>query len=260
MDIDTPDFHEYIARFTQKTEAVSMALINEYKQKYSIIDTLYSAGPTAPYLVNLTNMRYPFMCNSIENILGIPASDFETKGVELLFNNIHPDDLKIMQAGIIPSFMALRKTMSLEDTKRLRYTYNYRFNHSTKGFINIMEQVIPLELDDQGAALLMFGIISDMSAYMQDKSMVATVSKLNKKDEYKTILHKDFLQDKPNILTKREMDIVRLLAKGMTSRDIAEKLFISETTVSKHRQNMLSKTGKKNTQELVFLLLEQGWL
>jgi len=52
-------------------------------------------------------------------------------------------------------------------------------------------------------------------------------------------------------LTDREIEIIRMIEKEMTTKDIAEKLFISERTVETHRKNILHKT---NTQTVVGLL------
>ncbi len=52
-------------------------------------------------------------------------------------------------------------------------------------------------------------------------------------------------------LTDREIEIIRMIEKDMTTRDIAEILFISERTVETHRKNILHKT---NTQTVVGLL------
>lgn len=260
MDSERPTYIEYISQFHKKTETVSLEVINEYKKKYNIIDTIYTSGPTAPYLVDLTNLSYPYMCVSVENIFGIQAVEFMNKGVKLLYENMHEDDLKIMHENVIPSFKKIRNKQTFENIAKLRYTYSYRLKHPAKGFVSILEQVIPLEVDENGIAVLMFGIISDITAYKPDHTMAATVSVLNKANEYRTIFYEDYKSRKPNILTKREMDILRLLAKGFSSLDIGKKLFISNTTVDKHRRNMLVKTKKKNTMELVFLMLNQGWL
>ena len=52
-------------------------------------------------------------------------------------------------------------------------------------------------------------------------------------------------------LTKRELEVLQNLAKGLTSNEIAEALFISPRTVEFHRSNILSKTQTKNTAELI---------
>ncbi|MGW8122637.1 response regulator [Roseivirga echinicomitans] len=52
-------------------------------------------------------------------------------------------------------------------------------------------------------------------------------------------------------LGNREVEIIKLLAEGFTSSQIAEKLFISENTVKTHRKNILKKTDLHNTSELI---------
>ena len=52
-------------------------------------------------------------------------------------------------------------------------------------------------------------------------------------------------------LTKREVEIVRLIDKGLTNREIANKLFISEQTVTTHRKSILRKAGAHNVSSLL---------
>ncbi len=52
-------------------------------------------------------------------------------------------------------------------------------------------------------------------------------------------------------LTKREEEILDLVAKGLTSNEIANRLFISPRTVETHRAHLMEKLGVKNTAALV---------
>ena len=65
---------------------------------------------------------------------------------------------------------------------------------------------------------------------------------------------------KPGQLTRREKEILHLLAEGLTTSEMAEKLFTSKRTVESHRQSLLEKTGALNTPALVKYAMEQGWL
>lgn len=51
-------------------------------------------------------------------------------------------------------------------------------------------------------------------------------------------------------LTSREVEVLKLVCKGFDSKQIGEKLFISQNTVRKHRQNILIKTNCHNVQSL----------
>ena len=54
-----------------------------------------------------------------------------------------------------------------------------------------------------------------------------------------------------NNVTERELEVLKLLAQELTSKQIAEKLFISERTVETHRKNLMRKTGASNAIGLV---------
>lgn len=61
-------------------------------------------------------------------------------------------------------------------------------------------------------------------------------------------------------LTKREKEILGLIAEGMTSQKIADTLHISPRTVETHRANLLQKLDIKNTAGLVRFAIENGYL
>lgn len=55
----------------------------------------------------------------------------------------------------------------------------------------------------------------------------------------------------PNELTKREFEILGLVAEGKTNKELAEMLFISVKTIETHKTHILEKLGLKNTSELI---------
>jgi len=64
----------------------------------------------------------------------------------------------------------------------------------------------------------------------------------------------------PSPLSRREQEVLQLVANGLTTQQIADQLFTSRRTVETHRQNILEKTGAKNTAALVRYAIAQGFL
>ncbi|MHA3788636.1 response regulator [Flavobacterium hauense] len=64
-------------------------------------------------------------------------------------------------------------------------------------------------------------------------------------------------QDVP--LSKREMEIVKLIGEGKTSQDIADILFIGKTTVDTHRKNILKKLSLQGKSELLRYSMEKKY-
>lgn len=67
-------------------------------------------------------------------------------------------------------------------------------------------------------------------------------------DFFTKAVTKDNKSTNPDLqFTRREMDVLKLLCDGLSNKEIADKLFISERTVVGHKSNLLSKTNTKST-------------
>lgn len=61
-------------------------------------------------------------------------------------------------------------------------------------------------------------------------------------------------------ISKRELEVLKLVAEGLTNSEIAEKLFNSKRTIESHRRNLIEKTGTKNSAELIKYAISRGIL
>lgn len=64
--------------------------------------------------------------------------------------------------------------------------------------------------------------------------------------------------DAPISITTREKEILELLCQQKTAQEIADKLYITRRTVEGHKNNLLSKTGMKNTAGLIVYAIKEG--
>lgn len=64
--------------------------------------------------------------------------------------------------------------------------------------------------------------------------------------------------DMPPDLSKREIDVLKLIVQEYTTQEIADKLFISHNTVESHRKNLISKLNVRNSAGLVKYAIENG--
>ena len=63
-----------------------------------------------------------------------------------------------------------------------------------------------------------------------------------------------------NVFSNREFEIIKLIGSGLSSEQVAEKLFVSPNTINTHRRNILQKTGKTHISDLIYELTERGVL
>ncbi|WP_374444057.1 response regulator [Epilithonimonas sp.] len=80
----------------------------------------------------------------------------------------------------------------------------------------------------------------------------------NKKYYYSEQINFQEIDLKKNILSPREKEIVAAIAKGFSSTEIANKLFISINTVETHRKNIFFKLGISNTAQLISTAIKLG--
>lgn len=64
----------------------------------------------------------------------------------------------------------------------------------------------------------------------------------------------------PVSLSRREIEVLKLVANGLTNKEIAEKLFISPLTVDSHRKNLIAKLEARNTASLIKIALDYGYI
>jgi len=63
----------------------------------------------------------------------------------------------------------------------------------------------------------------------------------------------------PIVLSEREIEVITLIAEGLTNVEISEKLFLSKHTVNTHRKNIMAKLGVKNTAGIVMFAIKQNY-
>lgn len=66
--------------------------------------------------------------------------------------------------------------------------------------------------------------------------------------------------NQPVSLSRREIEVLKLVASGLTNKEIAEKLFISPLTADSHRKNLIAKLDVRNTASLIKVALEDGYI
>ncbi|RZK15022.1 MAG: response regulator transcription factor [Hymenobacter sp.] len=113
-----------------------------------------------------------------------------------------------------------------------------------------------LKSADKGEILIAIQTVANGKQFLCSDLGLAMLHKVLAKEEHSEPVE----YKKPGQLTRRETEILRLLAEGLTTSEMAEKLFTSKRTIETHRQNILEKTQTKNTAALIKLAMTQGLL
>ena len=111
-----------------------------------------------------------------------------------------------------------------------------------------------------------FGYLFKDCTYDQLIEAIHTVNQGKKylSDKITEVLIKDYLnkdeeiQDKSPELSERESEILKLIAEGKSTREIADLLFVSVKTVGTHKQHILEKLKLKSTADLIKYAIKKG--
>lgn len=226
-------------------------IVSTHIKKLKELDTFLLPSQSFFILTNTINNSYEFISNNFEKTLGLSIDQMMEEGVSYWFDHHHPKDLKIW-LNILNELMAF--TMSevpVEDRKKLSYTWNLRIKNSKGVYVNLHKHQTPIAFDKSGKPIV--GISHNtITSENIELPIIASIKMLNDQDEYETIFYKNYSQNLlTDSLSNREKDVLRLLSLNLTSKEIAEKLFISPHTVDGHRRKIIKKTGLKSTGEII---------
>lgn len=106
-------------------------------------------------------------------------------------------------------------------------------------------------------------VVSDGGSYLHPKVTHNLVKEYRRlaKENASSIADKGIEYRKPlHLLTKRECQVLQLLADGKSNRAVAETLYISEKTVKNHVSNILQKMNVNDRTQAVISAIRKGWV
>jgi DNA-binding CsgD family transcriptional regulator len=259
----TPDsFFDYLRvardyRDYDTTEALSM--IHFYNNRNSVF---HGAMPVV-YLIDYTVGRYVFISHTIEHISGYSSGYVLDGGPELFRNVCWPKDFDIVNKNVFPgNLQALMK--SPDGSRNFVFSHNFRLRKKTGEMASIFQHQSVLQSTPEGYPLVSIGFMFDITSLRYEKKIVHTIEECaDQTDLYhkKLLLRKYYFPEEPDgLLSKREVEVLKWICDGLSSKQIADKMFLSIHTVNNHRKHMLEKTNCRNAAELLHYAIVNGYL
>ncbi len=128
--------------------------------------------------------------------------------------------------------------------------------------------VLALSMHDRGSFVKQMVQAGAIGYILKDADQVELLKAIEMAMDGKTYIHPQLItsliQPEPNPtdvpLSARELEVIRLIADQLTTKEIAERLHLSTHTIETHRKNILLKLGLRNVAGLIKLASEKGWL
>ena len=217
---------------------------------------IFQVGEYYYLIFNPPEMNIEFASKEMKKILGYSPKEFT---LELLMGIIHPDDLPFF-INFEATVTQFWKNLPPEKVMKYKSRYDYRVRKKDGSYIRVLQQIVTIQSDDEGAVLRTFVVHTDITHLKESNRMVLSFIGLEGEPSFVDVQPVKKMVPYREILSKREKEILQLLAKNHKTREIAELLCISPNTVNTHRKNMLRKTGAGSTVHLISMGLEKGWL
>lgn len=199
---------------------------------------------------------HPFLSPKLTDVLGldVPPERWSPDWT-FLHSHIHPDDLPVfldIQDRLLYDFIV---SLPREEQKDYKHIFEFRAIGKNGEVVRVISQHQILDFGAQDQPVLLGAI--DLSP---DQSSDAGVRFTLMNFKTGEIVPFAVRESPEGGLTKREIEILSLIDRGMYSKEISERLSISVHTVNRHRQNILEKTNADNSREAINYARKMGFL
>lgn len=236
------------------------SVIDDFKLK----DAIASRFASTTFLLDYSTKKYLYVEESCFNVLGYKAKWFLDSGLEEFITRWHPCDYHLFNTKVFHDNISFLSTIPFGEYNSYVFSYNYRFRNPNDQYCTILQRFyyVPGNNCTQPAGVI--GVAFDISHYKTDSSIVHTIEKVTSTEHglinelvFKKI-HPVYDDEKHQRISKREIEILKCMALGLSSKQIADKLSISVNTINNHRRNMLRKMEFKSCAEVINHAVKHG--
>ncbi|WP_461639709.1 response regulator transcription factor [Labilibaculum euxinus] len=170
-------------------------------------------------------------------------------------SRFHPEDHIINVAALKAREFILEQ--AIENRKDYKFTFEFRILNDENKYIRLIVQNFILELDKKGSIWLDMKLFDFSPIQDLNKPGIAVFSNKITREIIFTMEGKKEVEGN---ISQREKQVLGLIAEGLRSKEIAERLFISSNTVNNHRKNLMTKLNVTNSSEAVGIAKSLGIL
>lgn len=245
-------FFKYLLQIKFDENQLDYSGLIKHKQ---VLQTIADVGNSGTGIFDLCKREVIFYSSNFGVLLGYDPDDYMDSGQAFFADKIHPEDaLRCSINGV--SVLKVLSNFSNDEKFNHKLITEYRMLNAQNQYVRLIEQYQVLELAPDGQIWLMLNIV-DISSN-QDELEQSQSQLLN----FRTgnIIPIEIPKKIDFELTKRELEILKLVKRGLLSKEISNKLSISVHTVNTHRQRFLEKLGANNSFEALIFAAKFGFL
>ncbi|AZA78119.1 LuxR family transcriptional regulator [Chryseobacterium sp. G0186] len=221
----------------------------------------FAIAPYFWFIHNATNLRIERTSVNIEQFTPLNKEDWITPGNDFFINLFHPEDRQYIMAAFAFTRDILVKFFTEGKTNVIFNYYGRMIGRNGEYRWILLQSPHQIIINYEVKASII--MIYDLSHFVIKNLPLLSILDFNDNEvQYFKHVDQGLLKidaEKPTI-TKREKEVLNLMAQGSNSPEIAEKLFLSYHTVENHKRNLRNKTNTKTSAELIAYTMNHSLL
>lgn len=213
----------------------------------------YAIGQFFWYISDNKDSKIHMVSNNVGSLTPFTKEEWLSASDNFFIDLFHPHDQQYLLRAFAYSANVLLNTDEIH-RKSLTFNFYGRMLNKKKEYRWIMLTAPHNLINSYNEVEISLLVIYDLSHLRISSMPVLSMMNFNNKEvQYFQHADQQMLEMHPELpnLTKREKEILTLIAKGYNTPDIAKMLFISYNTVENHKSNLRRKTNTKTAAELI---------
>jgi len=248
--------HEYqdynlFFRFVEKFSPVDFKGIDPTDPLVVELDQMLEKNNQFFYVGDILQMKFHYVSKQCIKMLGIEPDELSPYH---FFEATHPDDMQRHTLGRAKLFKMAHDLYAEEKGTSL-LSLNLKLRNPRGGYSEILIQLYLYYSEIPYKSVFVIKVHTLIEGFKKNKNGIhfyaGTDTSLFRYPDKELLMI-------GNPLSDREIEIVKLIEAGLTTEQIAGKLFLSHYTVNTHRGNILEKTGKTHISDVIYDLTEKG--
>lgn len=194
-----------------------------------------------------------------QTLLGYPAEGLKTGGLEYFLELLHEEEVDSLITFYSMS-MGIFTMASVQERLQFKTSMDLRLRTGSGTYRRFLRTSVPLAVDSSGNILAWLNSYQDIH-YLKSHDNVCLYVKegsiLTRLFRY-SLATREIERIAP--FTRRELEVLQGLSAGLSTRQIAEQLSVTNTVVNNHRRKLLAKTSACTTESMITFLTILGFL
>lgn len=229
--------------FFSERNCVSYVSEDEYAKIPPLIEAFDAVARTtyeSIYVIDYYKQNFLYVSDNPFYLCGMTAREVQELGYDFYLNFVPESEYELLLEANRAGFQ-FAEDLSPEQWKEYTISYDFHICPPEKMPILINHKITPLRISPDGRIWLAFCVASLSAA-----SSAGNIEVTNSRNEMHWVYRNDRWEEERFALTKREKEVVCLLAQRATVKDIAKILYRSEDTIKLHEKRVYKKLQVKD--------------